>query len=293
MDPRLGREIEAAILAATGSAARIASEEVVSGGSIHAARRLLLTDGRRFFCKSGEGHAALPGIFEAEAAGLDALRRAGVFRVPELVVASPDFLLLEAIVLRGPGAGFFVDFGQKLARLHREARAEKFGFAQDNFLGASPQSNGWRATWSEFWRDARLGPQLAMLRHQGIRDKELESLGDRLMDRLPEWLSEVNEAPSLLHGDLWAGNFLSDEKGQPVLVDPAVYYGHREAELAMTRLFGGFSADFYQAYEEAWPLAPGAEERGKIYELYHLLNHYNLFGASYRGACLAILRRLA
>lgn len=292
MEPGLKRAVEAAILEATGQGSAIVHEEVATGGSIGDARRLRLADGRRFFFKTQRG-APLPGLFAAEAAGLAALRRAGVLRVPAQVALTPQFLLLEQIEIRGPGPGFFAAFGRELARLHREARSARFGFDQDGFLGASPQPNGWLADWTAFWRERRLGHQLDLLRRHGIEDPELQRLGDRLATRLGEWLDEVGEAPSLLHGDLWAGNFVSDQDGRPVLVDPAVYYGHREAELAMSRLFGGFPPDFFAAYEEAWPLPPGAEERGQIYELYHLLNHYNLFGASYRASCLAILRRLA
>ena len=291
MEPRLRQKVEAAILHATGAPATVAGEEVVGGGSIGDTRRLRLADGRRYFLKSRRG-PSLPGLFAAEEKGLAALRQAGVLRVPAVIAADSDFLLLEQIEIRGPGADFFTRFGRELARLHREARATTFGFATDNYLGASPQPNTSEKSWTRFWRNNRLGHQLARLRQQGLADRELDQLGEKLMDRLPEWLDEVEEAPSLLHGDLWAGNFLSDQKGNPVLVDPAVYYGHREAELAMTRLFGGFPPDFYAAYQETWPLAPGAADRAAIYELYHLLNHYNLFGAAYRGPCLEILRRL-
>lgn len=291
MEPRLRQAVEAAILAATGATASVVREEVASGGSICDARRLLLADGRRFFFKTLRAGSP-PDLFTAEAAGLAALRAPGVLRVPALVAATTDFLLLEQIAIGSPAGAFFADFGRDLALLHRAARADAFGFEHDNFLGSSPQPNGWLESWTAFWRDRRLGHQLELLRRQGVRDRELEQLGDRLLHSLPMWLDAVDEAPSLLHGDLWAGNFVCDEAGRAVLIDPAVYYGHREAELAMTRLFGGFAPAFYRAYEEEWPLAPGAAERGRIYELYHLLNHYHLFGASYRGACLAILREL-
>jgi len=290
MEPALKRRVEAAIEEATGAAAAIVHLEVASGGSISDARRLRLADGRRFFLKTQRAPFQ-PGLFEAEAAGLSALRGAGILPVPAEVAVMPDFLLLEQVEIRGPGPDFFAVFGRALARQHRQARAELFGFERDNFLGASPQPNGWLASWTSFWRERRLGHQLELLRRHGIEDRELQKLGDRLLVRLPEWLDEVADTPSLLHGDLWAGNFLSTEAG-PLLIDPAVHYGHREAELAMTRLFGGFPAEFYRSYEEEWPLPPGAEERGAVYELYHLLNHYNLFGAAYRAPCLAILRRL-
>ncbi len=143
----------------------------------------------------------------------------------------------------------------------------------------------------DFWRSHRLGFQLRLAREHGVSDDELDRLGDRLMDRLDAWIDLSDEPACLLHGDLWGGNYLSDENGDPVLIDPAVYYGHREADLAMTRIFGGFEPAFYRAYEDEWPLPPGSEDRLPLYELYHLLNHLNLFGRSYRGRCVGILRR--
>lgn len=289
MDPWLTAKVEAAIARATGKSAKIARGEDVAGGSIGEARRLRLADGRRFFLKSLAAER-LPGIFAAEAAGLAALADAGVLRVPRVLAQEEDFLLLELIELHPPAAGFFENFGHGLARLHREARTDLFGFAEDNYLGRSRQPNGWSRSWTTFWRDHRLGYQLTLPNAQD--DHELQVLGEKLLDRLPQWLNEVQESPSLLHGDLWAGNYLCGAGSQPVLIDPVVYYGHREAELAMARLFGGFPPAFYAAYEEEWPLPPGEEERGAIYQLYHLLNHYNLFGPSYRSGCLEILRKL-
>jgi protein-ribulosamine 3-kinase len=290
MDQRLAAKVEKAIARATGEPVKIAREEAVGGGSIGEARRLELADGRRFFLKSLASEQ-LPGIFAAEAAGLAALAGAGLLRVPRVLAQEEDFLLLELIEVYHPAAGFFEDLGHGLARLHRETRSELFGFTQDNYLGRSRQPNGWSRSWTTFWRDKRLGYQLALPTARG--DRELQVLGGKLLDRLPQWLDEVKVPPSLLHGDLWAGNYLCGTGNQAVLVDPAVYYGHREAELAMTRLFGGFPPAFYAAYEEEWPLPPGERERGALYELYHLLNHYNLFGPSYRSRCLDILRLLA
>jgi protein-ribulosamine 3-kinase len=290
MDPRLAAKVEKAIARATGEPVKIAREEAVGEGSIGEARRLQLADGRPFFLKSLAAEQ-LPGIFAAEAAGLAALSGAGLLRVPRVVAQEEDFLLLELIEPCPPAAGFFENFGHGLARLHRETRSELFGFTEDNYLGRSRQPNGWSQSWTTFWRDKRLGYQLALPNARG--DRELQVLGEKVLDRLPQWLDEVEEPPSLLHGDLWAGNYLCGAGNQPVLIDPAVYYGHREAELAMTRLFGGFPPAFYAAYEEEWPLPPGARERGALYELYHLLNHYNLFGPSYRSRCLEILRPLA
>ena len=289
MDPQLAQRVQAAIATATGQTAQIAREEMATGGSVGNARRLRLKDGRGFFLKSirpGE----MPGLFAAEAAGLEALGAANILPVPQVIAVEEDFLLLEQIEIAGPEADYFENFGRNLARLHREARQEKNGFEDDNYLGRARQPNTWNASWTQFFAEKRLGYQLGILKEQG--DQEVLKLGERLLARLSEWLGDVTEKPSLLHGDLWAGNVICAKGSRAVLIDPAVYYGHREAELAMPRLFGGFAPAFFAAYQEEWPLPPGHEERGAIYELYHLLNHYNLFGAAYRGPCLEILRRL-
>jgi protein-ribulosamine 3-kinase len=288
MDPALRRAVETALAERQDGKPAAIVASAAAGGANGSVTQLETADGGRFFLKSGGPAAA----FAAEARGLAALAAAGVFRVPVVVAqgASPPFLLLEAIEIGSPGPRFFEDFGRRLAELHRVARAERYGFDHDNFLGATPQPNGWREQWLDFWRDQRLGPLLALLRGQS--DGELDRLGERLLDRLPLWLEDVGEAPSLLHGDLWAGNFLVGRRGEPVLLDPAVYYGHREADLAISRLFGGFPPAYFHAYVEAWPLEPGAHERGLLYELHHLLNHYHLFGAGYRGGCIERLKKL-
>lgn len=276
-----------------GSAVR--GERAVGGGCISDARLVDLADGRSLFVKSNR--AALAEMFEREAESLRALEAVGALRVPAGAVAgvagATAWIAMEAIASGSPGPRFWEDFGEGFARLHREGRAERFGFLHDNFLGSTPQPNGRLDDWTEFWRERRLGFQLRLARERGRSDAELDRLGDRLLERLDELLADADERPSLLHGDLWSGNFLAGAGGEPVLVDPACYYGHREADLAMTRLFGGFDARFYAAYESAWPLAPGHAERLPLYQLYHLLNHLNLFGGGYRGQCLAVLRRLA
>ena len=286
----------------TGEHASITSSRPASGGCINDARVVELADGRRYFVKSNP--APLPGMFEQEAFGLGALAAAGAIPVPRPLGTGggtrgvPPFLVTEAIEPGTPGPRFFEDFGRRFARLHRATpphrgpRGEAFGFPADNYLGATPQPNTWCDDWAEFWRLNRLGHQLHLAREQGRSDATLDRLGDRLLDRLDEYLAEPAEPAALLHGDLWGGNYMVDRGGSPVLIDPAAYCGRREADLAMTRLFGGFDPRFYAAYEEVWPLAPGAKERLEIYQLYHLLNHLNLVGGGYRSGCVAILRKL-
>ena len=298
MDRALAAAVERAVAEREGGEVRITGSRGVSGGCIHDARLVELADGRRLFVKSD---AARPGasadLFEREAEGLAALAEPGAIRVPRDPLPGRDgnllFLVMEAIPTGRPGPGFFAGFGRRLAELHRTTAADRCGFHHDNYLGGSPQPNPWTARWPDFFRNHRLGHQLELARRRGRSDPELDRLGDRLLARLDEWLDVPAEPSCLLHGDLWSGNYLADDRGAPVLVDPAVYQGHREADLAMTRLFGGFSEDFYAAYEETWPLPAGSAERTDLYQLYHLLNHLNLFGEGYRGRCLATLRRYA
>jgi fructosamine-3-kinase len=298
VDETLRRAIETAWEVATGRAIRIAGATPVGGGCIHDARILRLEGGAELFVKHNA--SAPPDLFEREAEGLRALAAVGAIRVPRHPVAgragAASFLVMEAIATGAPKRGFFEDFGRRFARLHRESvreAAEPFGFPHDDYLGATPQPNGWTADWVDFFRRRRLGFQLDLAREAGRSDDEIDRLGDRLLDHLDEWLDIPEEPACLLHGDLWSGNYLSDDAGEPVLVDPAAYYGHREADLAMTELFGGFDRAFYAAYEAEWPLPPGSPERREIYKLYHLLNHLNLFGRGYRAQCAAILKRFA
>lgn len=283
--------------AAAAGAAEVTAARSVGGGSIHAAFQVELAGGRRIFVKASR--QAPPETFPREAEALAALAEPGALRVPGHPLAGSGggftFLLLEWIESGSPEKGFFEAFGRGLALLHRrtaETSGGRFGFHVDNWIGATPQPNGWKGDWVEFWRERRLGHQLHLARRSGVGNGELLRLGDLLLDRLETWIDLPEEPPCLLHGDLWGGNYLVDQAGAAVLIDPAVYYGHREADLAMTRLFGGFSSAFYRAYEEAWPLPRESEDRLVVYELYHLLNHLNLFGGSYRASCLAHLRRL-
>jgi protein-ribulosamine 3-kinase len=293
--PTLAAALTQALWDAEGKRPEVRSAKAVGGGCIHETLRVELDDGRQVFVKSSSDAPA--DLFPAEAAGLRALAAPGKIRVPAVLAvgeaSGARFLALENVASGSPGPAFSTDFGHRLAALHRATRHDRCGFDHDNYLGSTPQPNGWAEDWCEFWRERRLGHQVELARRRGLADRELVDLCRRLTDRLDDFLGDVpGEQPCLLHGDLWGGNYLVCEAGEPVLIDPAVYYGHREADLAMTRLFGGFDARFYAAYQEAWPLPPGSEQRLAIYELYHLLNHLNLFGASYRSGCISRLRRL-
>ena len=227
-----------------------------------------------------EGAPGRADAFAAEADGLEALRP--YIRVPQIldrgVQGGKAYLRLE--FLRFQGSGNWKSMGQTLAHLHRQA-GPRFGWHRDNYIGLAPQINAWRDDWAEFFAECRLRPQIELARKNGFGLEEPD-LGI---------LKSHQPQPSLLHGDLWSGNAGFTAEG-PVVFDPAVYYGDRETDLAMTELFGGFPRQFYSAYHEAFPLDPGYEKRKHLYNLYHLLNHLNLFGGGYRGQVEAKLRRL-
>lgn len=275
----------------------------IGGGCIADARVADFADGSRVFVKTHENAA---GMFECEASGLRALAAAGAIRVPAVFAVGHNALVLEMISEGRKKAGFFESFGRAFAGLHRH-RGRTCGFHHDNYIGATPQPNapltgGWGedlpggdeagdgACWPEFFLERRLRFQVDLAEDRG-HGTELRRLLERAEVAILEHLEAATEPPSILHGDLWSGNYLVDERGEACLIDPAVYYGHREADLAMTRLFGGFEPSFYSAYNEVFPLAPGHEERLPVYQLYHLLNHLNLFGSAYYSQCSRILQR--
>jgi fructosamine-3-kinase len=267
---------------------RIERMTPVAGGCIH--RCLLLEGGgRRYFAKTN-ARSELDN-FAAEADGLAALAAAGA-RVPVPLchgqAGEEAFLVLEYLELRA--SGDYAALGRSLAGVHA-IRGESFGWRRDNYIGRTPQLNRRLPSWSVFWREARLGPQLDLAKKNGFGETLLRK-GERLAEALPGLLSEHAPGASLLHGDLWNGNagFLTD--GTPVLFDPAVYWGDREADLAMTELFGGFPQAFYSAYAEAAPLAHGYPVRKTLYNLYHVLNHANLFGGGYAAQAERMIERL-
>ena len=283
----LPEALSGVISAATGKAFAVRSTRALGGGSINRAW-LLQGDEQAYFVKT---HAHGGALFEAEAAALDALANAGAVRVPRPLaqgtIGEQAFLVLEYLPLQARGDA--VRLGRGLAALHR-ASAARFGWPQDNFIGRTPQPNAWMADWTAFWRDRRLGHQIELARARG--ERRLVAAGEKLIDRLPALLAAYTPLPSLLHGDLWSGNYGYAESGEPVIFDPAAYYGDREADLAMTELFGGFPADFYAAYREAWPLDPGYRMRKTLYNLYHVLNHDHLFGGGYGAQAQAMMDKL-
>lgn len=273
---------------ASGQPFQIRSNRAVGGGCINSAG--VLGDGtRRYFVKLNA--AARLGMFEAEAEGLTALAAPGAIRVPRPlctgIAGGESYLVMEALDLGGRLDG--VRAGRLLAQLHRSC-ADRFGWQRDNTIGSTPQRNTPCADWVEFWRRQRLGPQLELAVANGYGGS-LGRSGERLLGCL-EALIGYGPPASLLHGDLWGGNIGALPGGEPVIFDPAVYHGDRETDLAMTELFGGFGAEFQAAYREVWPLAPGYATRKVLYNLYHVLNHLNLFGGGYLAQARGMIERL-
>jgi fructosamine-3-kinase len=285
--------IARAIGAQTGGECAPEPESSVSGGSVHRTYRWRCGD-EALFVKVAD-HSDGAGL-EAEARGLQELAGARAVRVPRVralgITGHGAFLALEWIESRPAGRSAEHRLGEQLAAQHR-ITAREFGFASDNFIGRTPQPNGHLSDWAEFFRERRLRHQLVLAAQNGFADL-LENPGARLLESVDALLAGHQPQASLLHGDLWAGNWLADEQDEPVIFDPAVYYGDREADLAMTRLFGGFGRPFYDAYQVAAPLAAGHAVRAELYNLYHVLNHANLFGGGYaRQARTSIDRLLA
>ena len=259
---------------------RVESCDPVHGGSISTTYHVR-GKGRAFFVKLNQPQR-LP-MFDAEAAGLAEISLSSTVRVPRPVCCgasgAASWLVLEHVPFGLASNKGMRELGRSLALMHR-VTDERFGWGRDNTIGATPQVNTPDPDWVAFWRDHRLGFQLELAAKNGYRGR-LQQQGKRLLEKLPEFFSGYAPQPSLLHGDLWSGNFGFDRANEPVVFDPAVYYGDRETDLAMTELFGGFAREFYEAYSEAFPIDPGYARRKHLYNLYHVLNHLNLFGAGY------------
>jgi fructosamine-3-kinase len=294
LDAALRDAIAATVGTATGRPFQIEQASPAGGGCIHQA--WIVTGGdRRYFVKTNGGAAAA--MFAAEADGLVALSAAGNIRVPQIVgageTAGTAFLILEHLELHDLDRAGGAALGTALAAQHRQTDADAtYGWPRDNYIGATPQSNQSHLTWAGFFAAERLGPQLVMASAKGM-ERTLRDKGEHLAEKLGGFFLDYRPLPSLLHGDLWSGNAAQLSDGTPAVFDPAVYRGDREADLAMAELFGGFPESFYAAYRAAWPLDAGYETRKTLYNLYHILNHYNMFGGGYLGQARRMIEKLS
>jgi len=284
--------ISQTISRSTGQDFSCVEQRAVGGGSINQTLQIKGQCGRYFFVKLNT--ASREEMFVAEAAGLQQLAEAKVIRIPTPIChgvsGAQSFLVLEHIALGGASAGAQAQLGLQLAALHA-CTAAQFGWKMNNTIGATPQMNSWNNDWVDFFRHQRLGYQ----RELAIKNGCSEQLADQcqqLMDQLENYFQHYDPVASLLHGDLWSGNVGFDENNAPVIFDPAVYFGDRESDLAMTELFGGFSEEFYQAYQQVLPLDAGYSVRKHIYKLYHVMNHFNLFGGAYASQAQRIVEKL-
>lgn len=264
------------------------------GGSFGARLARITSKGQHFALKWANSGAPAA-MVAAEAHGLQTLAATTTIRVPAVILAcaaddqQPAILLSEWISSDGHPLDA-TRLGEQLAALHR-CTAAAYGLERDNFIGGTPQRNGWKTDWITFFREQRLLPQIELAERNGLLHPRRRRALAYIVDHLDDWLGGIAHMPSLIHGDLWSGNVLNEPSGTPVLIDPAISYSDREAELAFTELFGGFSPRFYQAYQAAWPLEPGYRDRRDLYNLYHLLNHLNLFGEGYGPHVDAIIHR--
>ncbi|MCW8957255.1 MAG: fructosamine kinase family protein [Gammaproteobacteria bacterium] len=285
----LWEHIAQAISEATGKDFQLAKQQALGGGCINESNRI--SDGERsFFVKTNSSSHG--DMFEAEAESLQELADAGAIKVPQPVChgiyQKQCFLVLEYLDMGG--SADMVQFGHQFADLHRRIN-QRFGWHRNNTIGSTPQINEPMDDWVDFWRQNRLGYQLQLAASNGYGGK-LQKLGERLLADLPILFESYQPQPSMLHGDLWGGNASALADGSPVIYDPAFYYGDREADLAMTHLFGGFNSNFYSAYNDTWPLDDGYPVRKVFYNLYHIINHLNIFGGGYHGQAIAMTEQV-
>ena len=270
---------------------KIKSFSSLSGGCISDAYKIVTDENSAFFLKYNSGTSN--DMFIKEANGLNELANANSIRIPKVLEYDEDYILLEFITSGNKKKNFFEDFGRSFAEMHRYT-SDSYGFYEDNYIGSNPQKNipdeKEKTDWTAFYFNKRILFQLQLTEKLGNSTDSLRKGISKLENKIEEIFGGSKEKPSLLHGDLWGGNYMVDENGNPVLIDPAVYYGHREADLGMTKLFGGFSSEFYRAYNETFPLEDGYEYRENIYKLYHVLNHLNLFGGGYYSQAISLIK---
>lgn len=281
-------KIEQEISASIGQSFQLKTHVGISGGDINQANRVegVIESNNEekaihFFIKFNQKNRLA--MFEAEATGLQEIEQSQTIRVPHVICSgiegNQSFLILENLALGKGSSNSSIRLGQQLALMHKTT-SQQFGWSRDNTIGSTKQSNTQTASWINFWREHRLSFQLDLAKQNGA-GQSLYIKGKKLISMLERFFIDYEPKASLLHGDLWSGNYGYFKNGDPVIFDPAVYYGDRETDIAMTELFGGFTSEFYSAYNEVWPLDKGYQQRKKLYNLYHVLNHFNLFGGGY------------
>lgn len=289
-------QIAEQITQATGETFQVCDRRSVGGGSINQGYRIS-DQSRTYFVKLNQ--ASEIAMFEAEALGVKQMAQTQTIRVPQPICwgtgGNSAYLVLEWLDLGGKQNNIaWEEMGQKLALLHQWTAPNnypghnQFGWEINNTIGSTPQINFWTKNWSEFWQQHRIGYQLKLARRRGGTFPQ----GDKLLEKIPEILAGYEPKPSLVHGDLWGGNAAVTVEGEPVIFDPAAYFGDREVDLAMTELFGGFPVGFYKGYNDVFPIEDGYERRKVLYNLYHILNHFNLFGGGYGSQADQLIRQL-
>jgi fructosamine-3-kinase len=282
-------EIAREISQHTGNKFEFSNYRSVGGGCINQAYQLS-GNGSTYFVKLNQ--ASEVEMFAAEARGLEQMFATKTIRVPKPicwgVAGHRSYLVLEWLELGRANTQSWEEMGRELARLHKTGSNARFGWERNNTIGSTPQINPWCDRWADFFAEHRIGYQLRLANRRGGNFPE----PDRVVETVRQQLADVNPQPSLVHGDLWSGNAACTRDGEPVIIDPATYYGDREVDLAMTELFGGFPAAFYRGYNQEWQLDEGYQQRKTLYNLYHLLNHFNLFGSGYASQAAGTIRQI-
>jgi len=267
---------------------KVTSNSFLGGGSIADSQKIRTSSGKEYFVKSYSQSKS--NILKNEVNGLIEIQKSKSIRTPQIIYYDDNILILEFIKSGRKNKNFSELFGIQLTEMHR-LKSDKFGFNENNYIGSNHQINlPLYSNWTDFYWENRLLYQFKLAEKHGYVNSDFRKLFNQFESVYRNIIEGTEEEPSLIHGDLWGGNYLVDESGNPVLIDPAVYYGHREAELGMTILFGGFDSEFYSSYNEAYPLFDGWKERLDIYKLYHVMNHLNLFGTGYLNQTLSIIK---
>lgn len=288
----LQARIEDAISAQSDQEAQFAESKYVYGGCINDSRIVRLKDGRQFFIKTHPKASAFSDLFKTEYKALQLLAEPNVIHVPKPIAYDDDFIVMDVFKEGAKANDWQEQMGRRLAELHKATQKSQYGFEENNYIGTTKQINHWSDSWLHFWREQRLAHQLKLFAEKTQQNDPLLKAGEQLLNKLDSLIGKITEPAVLLHGDLWSGNTAANEKGEPIIFDPASYYGHREAEIGMMRMFGGFAARCEAAYAEIWPLQQGSEQRISLYRLYHELNHLNLFGSGYYQSCLTTVKAL-